>query len=173
MSCTRKRGITSGLSCTRKRGGMPGLATENTRTSGTTILRSTSAKRRPGLGSRRPIKPMASRTRASLPTPRFTRRLISRRASMSMGWRQIRKATSNTSSCAYSSSVDSAVSAWRISAWICKRKHSPRSRAPTPTGSRLCNKCKATVKWWTRSSISVSSSLPERLRARSSSGSSR
>ena len=126
-SCTRKRGMTSGLSTTLKP-----RPERVTNTSGTTTWRSRLTKRRPGLGSKRAIKPKAVRTSASSKPQAAHKRLTSRLAISSSGCSQINMAAR--------------ASAVLRCSMICKRKHSPKSRAPTPAGSMWCTWFKAICK---------------------------
>ena len=152
MSCTRKRGITSGLSATRNFGVADALPIRVTKTSGTTTLRSTSANFLPGLGSKRAIKAIATLTLASLSLTNTAKRLKSRLANISIGCWHILIATSRTCK---------ASAPFGLSALSCSVRHSAKVRAPTPMGSRFCNKCRATWKRCSSSSICSSSSPPK------------
>ncbi|MPN50493.1 hypothetical protein SDC9_198120 [bioreactor metagenome] len=138
-------------------------------TSGTTIWRSTSTKRRPGRGSSLAINAMASRSCSSRAPHRLVSLRRSRRASRSMGCAQMACASSSRFICA---SVVPSSSAVRIRSRSCSCRHSARSRAPTPTGSRLCSSFRAITKCCSSSSRSSRSS-PARLCASSCRESSR
>jgi len=147
-SCTLSLGITSGLSCTLKP--RPWAVTM---TSGTTTCRSTSAKRRPGLGSSRAIRASAPRTSSSGRPHRLARRLTSRLAISSRG-------CSHTSRAVWASGV-------LRSSRICSLRHSARSRAPTPAGSMCCSQCRAVRRHCPQSSSRARASSGGRGRGRS------
>jgi hypothetical protein len=139
MSCTRRRGITSPLSETLKP--RPDLMTM---TSGTIRLRSTFTKRRPGLGSSRPITAIAALDAASVKPHRCDRRFTSRLASSSIGCLHMAMAARVSSQSLQSSN--------------CRPRHSARLRAPTPAGSMWCSSLSAMAKRCSSSSACSRSS---------------
>ncbi len=116
----RSLGITSGLSTTFQP--RPAFCTI---TSGTMMLLSACVKGRPGLGSRPTISACASRSSSSSAPVAAISFFMSRRASSS----RCRLQTTTATACA----------GLRGSVRSCSTRHSARSRAPTPVGSRLCS----------------------------------
>ena len=111
------------------------------------------------------LKDVNGPTISSVSPQACTSRLISRRASMSMGWEHTAKAARSTSG---GMALPGCACRWRN----CSCRHSASDRAPTPDGSRCCNSCSATVKRCTSSST-CSTSPPAKPSARDWSDSSR